>query len=710
MLDSDAAVTRLLRWWRLRRSGPPSSKTRKDVGRLQAEFQTMFENVALGIVITDENGRFVRTNAAYERFLGYEKGELIGRSARRVTHPDHYPLDLRMFGEMTRGERDSYQTDKRYIRKDGSEIWGRLTASIVTPPDSTARYFMGMVENIHEHRRISAQLDESRQHLELLNRRLQLYIDRAPLACVVWGADQLVRVWNPSAERMFGYSQAEAIGRNVYELTSTPEGLQVIEKVRKAVHSGEPHPDNLIVENRRKDGSRLHCHWHFTILRRPSGEVDAAISFAIDISARLQADQERRLLESQLRQAQKMQSLGTLAGGIAHDFNNILLAISGNTRLATEDLAPDHPAQISLAEISKASARASSIVNQILEFSRREESPQAPFDLRAIIEESASFLRAALGTRTVLRLTISPERPVILGDPAQIHQILVNLATNAAHAMGQQGGELGIELSQIEVKSSITLHFSQLEPGRYYRLSIRDRGVGMPPQLLERIFEPFFTTKPRGEGTGLGLAVVHGIVKSHRGAIDVETIVGDGSTFHVYFPAYEGAMPDTEREATIERGRGQCILYVDDEEPLVYLISRVLTRLGYEVVGFTDAQTALGVFRSDPKRFDAVITDLSMPGMSGSELAAQIKKLSPATPVVMTSGYVRNEDRETALEAGIRELVLKPNTVEELGGLLHRLLAQRGSASEIAGRMEERMPERAAGQEDSATPYTATSS
>ena len=657
-----------------------NSRSSRDVGRLEAEFSTMFESAALGIVITDENGRFVRTNAAYERFLGYAEGELVGHSARRVTHPDHYPHDLQMFGEMTRGERESYQVEKLYVRKDGSLIWGRLTASVVRPPHSDTMYFMGLVENIDEHKKISEQLDESRQRLIELKNRLQLYIDRAPLACIVWGADRIVRVWNPAAERMFGYTSAEAVGRNVYELTSTPEGLAVIEPVRAAAQEGRTHADNLIVQNRRKDGSRLQVHWHFTVMRHVSGEIDAVVAFAIDISARLEAEKERHVLESQLRQAQKMQSLGTLAGGIAHDFNNLLLAISGNTRLASEDLPPDHPAQISLGEIAKASVRASGVVNQILAFSRREECPQAPIDLRAIIEESTSLLRSALGGRISLEISIASEHHIILGDSAQIHQVLLNLATNAAHAMAQQGGVLTIELQLIELADSRTLALAQLAPGRYHRLSVRDQGGGMTPEVLERIFEPFFTTKPRGQGTGLGLAVVHGIVKGHRGAIDVETKPGFGTAFHVYLPAHEGAVVAAQSNSRPDKGSGQCVLYVDDEEPLVYLITRVLTRLGYEVVGFSDARAALQAFRAAPDRFDAIVTDLSMPSMSGSELAAEILQLAPDKPIVLTSGYVKPEEREAALAAGVRELVLKPNTVEELGAVLHKLLSDQRAA------------------------------
>jgi PAS domain S-box-containing protein len=522
-----------------------------------------------------------------------------------------------------------------------------------------------------------AQLAESRRALEEVNGRLAIYLANAPLACIVWGADQIVREWNPAAEAMFGYTAAEALGQNVYELTSTPEGLAVIDNVRKQRLAGrrEFH-EGVFVENRRKDGSRLHCEWHFTVVQDPDGAVDRVIAFGIDVTSRVRGEQERCVLEANLRQAQKMQSLGTLAGGIAHDFNNILLAISGNARLAMQELPADHPAQVSLTEISKAGMRASSIVNQILLFSRREEeSQQVPLDLHAIIEDSLNLLRATLPARIAIRTEVDPKAPMALGDASQIHQVLLNLATNAAYAMGEAGGTLLIELSPVEVDAEVARRSTDLRPGAYARISVKDTGVGMSPQIAERIFEPFFTTKPRGQGTGLGLSVVHGIMRAHGAAITLDTEPDRGSTFHVYLPAIPAtAAVAPPAPAVIERGEGQRILYVDDEEPLVYLLTRILERLGYAVTGFIDAQVALDAFKANPNAFDVVVTDLSMPGLSGHDLAREILKIRPALPVVMTSGYVRAADRELALRTGVKELVLKPDTAQALGEVLHRLL------------------------------------
>jgi PAS domain S-box-containing protein len=529
-----------------------------------------------------------------------------------------------------------------------------------------------------EQRKTQAQLDDSRRALEAASGRLALYLANAPLACIVWGTDQVVREWNPASERMFGYTAAEALGHNVYDLTSTPEGLAVIDEVRKQHAAGHEFKDGVVIENRRKDGSRLHCEWHFTVVNNPSGEPDSVIAFGIEVTARVRGEQERRILEANLRQAQKMQSLGTLAGGIAHDFNNILLAISGNARLAMQELPADHAAQVSLAEISKAGTRASSIVNQILLFSRREEeSQQSPLNLQAIIEDSLSLLRATLPARITIRTQLDPATPMALGDASQIHQVLLNLATNAAYAMSDAGGTLIIELARAEVDAELARRSSDLQPGTYACIVVKDTGVGMSPQVAERIFEPFFTTKPRGQGTGLGLSVVHGIMRAHGAAITLHTAPGAGSTFRIYLPAIPTPVPDTAPTPdAVERGEGQRILYVDDEEPLVYLLTRILERLGYAVSGFIDAQTALDAFRADPTAFDALVTDLSMPGLSGQELAQEVLKIRPTLPIVMTSGYVRPADRELALRTGVRELVLKPDTAQALGEVLHRLLKE----------------------------------
>jgi CheY-like chemotaxis protein/two-component sensor histidine kinase len=331
---------------------------------------------------------------------------------------------------------------------------------------------------------------------------------------------------------------------------------------------------------------------------------------------------------------------------------------------------------VSLREVTRAVQRASSIVNQILLFSRREDEPaHAPVQLCLLVEEALSLLRATMPAAIAFKPDLDHDVPLVLGDATQLHQVLVNLATNASYVMSQRGGKLSIQLRRFSVDQTEARAVPGLQAGQYVRLSVSDTGEGMSAAVMERIFEPFFTTKPQGQGTGLGLSVVHGIVAAHRGAITVNSTEGQGSTFHVYLPALlQPAAVSPTAVVSAQRGGGQHVLYLDDEEPLVYLVKRVLERLGYRVSGFTEPQEALQAFTAAPGSFDAVITDLSMPGLSGTDFAKQVLQLRADVPVIMTSGYVRTQDREAALHVGVRELVLKPNTVEELGGVLHKLL------------------------------------
>jgi PAS domain S-box-containing protein len=669
-----AWVAALTHWWRNWRRN-----RRAGAGLLQsieAQFAALLVNAEIGLAITDDHGTFLRTNAALQRFLGYDAGELGGRSMCALSHPQDAASHESLCAEMQTGKRSSYRVEQRFVRRDGSIAWGRLTVSALRTATGQGQRCAYLVEDITQERATQERLDATLLAASEANLRLKMYLQRSPLACILWDRNQIIREWNPAAEEMFGYSAVEAIGRGVYELTMMPDAMRVVERVCGELCVGREHPDGIVIDNRRKDGSRFTCHWHFTVIDAAQDGCDAVIAFGIDISSRLRGEQERRILEANLRHAQKMQSLGTLAGGIAHDFNNILLAISGNARLAVQELSPDHAAQVSLREVTRAANRAASIVNQILLFSRREDEPaHAPVQLSQLVSEALGLLRATIPARIAFKTDLQAQLPLVQGDAAQLHQVLVNLATNAAYAMSERGGRMSIELRRLLVDATDTRALSGLQPGQHVRLSVSDTGAGMSPAVVERIFEPFFTTKPQGQGTGLGLSVVHGIVAAHRGAITVNSIEGQGSTFHVYLPALlQPASASATAAVSVERGRGQHVLYLDDEEPLVYLVKRVLERLGYRVSGFTEPQEALQAFAAAPVAFDAVITDLSMPGLSGTDFAKQILQLRGDVPVIITSGYVRTQDREAALKAGVRELVLKPNTVEELGSVLHKLL------------------------------------
>jgi PAS domain S-box-containing protein len=404
------------------------------------------------------------------------------------------------------------------------------------------------------------------------------------------------------------------------------------------------------------------------IERDAQGVAMRIVGATVDVTARKEA-------EHALHQSQKIEALGTLAGGIAHDFNNILLAIAGNTRLAKQELPQEHPVQSMLTEIAKASARATDLVNRILTFSRQSECRREVLQLQPAVEDAIKLLRATLPAMIEITTNFAEGLPPVRADATQIHQIMINLVTNSAHAIGDgAAGRISISLDEVHVAHGSG---TSLKAGRYVRLSVADNGPGMDQATLDRVFDPFFTTKPVGRGTGLGLSVVDGIMRNHEGSVTATSEPGRGAIFKLCFPAVEvtpAAKPANAGNGfAAVQGQGRRVMYIDDEESLVYLVTRMLQKSGYRVTGFTDAEHALRVLRERPGEFDVIVTDLSMPGMSGFHVAQAIREIRAELPVVVTSGYVRAEDREAARKAGVRELVLKPNTVEELAGVLAKV-------------------------------------
>ena len=391
------------------------------------------------------------------------------------------------------------------------------------------------------------------------------------------------------------------------------------------------------------------------------------------------AERQRSQLETQLRQSQQMQALGTLAGGIAHDFNNLLTAIGGNTDLALTESTLTAPVKEHLTNFARRMRRASDLVKRILLFSRRQESDRRPIALAPVIDEAVKLLRASLPAMIDIRFSAGPGVHAAVADASQIHQVVMNLGTNAAHAMGEQGGVLQISLDRVNIGEPLAPPSAGLRAGAHLRITVSDTGTGMSPEILARLFEPFFTTKGTA-GTGLGLSVVHGIVADHDGAITVDSTIGQGSTFCVYLPAVEAdeARPPAEE---VVLGHGEHIMYVDDEKALVFVMTRLLERLGYRSTGYSDADEALQAFRTNPQEFDAVITDMAMPKMSGARLAHELRTVRPGVPVAIASGY-EGAEMEAAGRAGITRIA-KPVSMEVLSQALRALLERRGDVGDV---------------------------
>jgi PAS domain S-box-containing protein len=387
---------------------------------------------------------------------------------------------------------------------------------------------------------------------------------------------------------------------------------------------------------------------------------------------RLHLEEEGEKLQQQLRQAQKMDALGTLTGGIAHDFNNMLAAIIGFTELVADHVAEGSPEALHLKRVLEASLRGRDLIRQMLTYARQNEQEKKPLRLSGIVTETVEFLRASTPSTISIRVNITSESAPILGDPTQVQQILMNLCTNAAYAMREKGGVLDINLSDFSVSAS---HGSDgMKPGLYMRLLVRDTGMGMPPDILDKIFDPFFTTKKLGEGSGLGLSVVHGIVTQHDGYITVESEPGKGSVFTVYFPKItEEPAADPISDDELPTG-SERILFVDDEEALMEMGEDILAELGYEVTSRMNGREALALFKLDPSRFDLVITDQTMPEMTGVELVKEILALRPHMPIIMCTGFSYVIDADKARGAGIKAFALKPLTKREIAKTIRNVL------------------------------------
>jgi signal transduction histidine kinase/ActR/RegA family two-component response regulator len=382
---------------------------------------------------------------------------------------------------------------------------------------------------------------------------------------------------------------------------------------------------------------------------------------------------DKQLLEQQLRQAQKMEAIGTLAGGIAHDFNNILSAIIGFTELTLEDIPQDENLSDNLNEILIASGRAKDLINQILTFSRRSENELQPISLTLVAKEIVKLLRATLPTTIKIEQNFASDQ-LIMADATQIHQLIMNLCTNANHAMQKDGGILSISVMEWDLDETDITNLTELRPGRYLKLAVSDTGHGIPKNVLERIFDPFFTTKKNQEGTGLGLSVVHGIVKSQKGAIRVESHENIGTTFIIYFPIVENSNFQLEKSQTQSAGGSEHILMVDDEPAIIKAVSKMLTRLGYKVTSQTDSVKALEIFKKQPDQFDLVLTDLTMPQLTGEKMAAQIIELRPGIPIILCTGFSASTTKEELLTAGITTIVNKPIVKEKLAETIRNTL------------------------------------
>jgi PAS domain S-box-containing protein len=511
--------------------------------------------------------------------------------------------------------------------------------------------------DIEARKKVEAALRESEE-------RYRGLLGAWPDPTIVRDPEGVVTYVNDAFERTYGWRREEVLGKPLHAVMPEEEDLPSLPALQDLSEMVDSEPNET--HRRTKDGHSLIVRINVAVLRDTLGKQVASLAIHRDVTRHV-------AMEAYIAQTQKMEAIGTLAGGIAHDFNNILTAVTGFTQYALSKTR-EPEVQEDLQAVLLSSKRATELVRQILTFSRQRPQQEAqPVQVKLLVKEGLNFLRASIPATIQMQQNIESESSV-LANPSEIQRILVNLCTNAALAMGDEGGVLKVSLEDVELDAAFVANNWDVVPGRYLRLTVSDTGCGMTAEVKERIFEPFYTTRADGQGSGLGLSVVHGIVKARNGTVSVASEPGKGSTFEVYLPvvkqegvadveAYEASEPGTER-----------ILFVDDELTIVLMTEKMLGHLGYEVSGFTSSLKALEVFRSDPRAFDLVISDLTMPGLTGDVLAERIRALRPDIPVILCTGYDEKRMVEKAENLGIDEFVIKPVVGAQLTRLIRKVM------------------------------------
>ncbi|MCK8603602.1 hybrid sensor histidine kinase/response regulator [Desulfoferrobacter suflitae] len=630
----------------------------------EEKYRTLVDNSPIGIYRTTpgETGAYLSANPALLKMLGFESFEDLQQTtpAQQYIHP----AERRQFSERLLAA-GNLRAEHRLKKKDGTPIWGSITARVIKGEDGECVYFDCTMEDTTDRKLAEKALVESEaKYRAIVEDQTELVSRFLP--------DGTLTFVNQAYCRFFEENAAELVGQKFWH--HVPAADQ--EMFRQYLSGFSPQKSVNTIEHRvvNRRGEIFWQQWNDRAIFNEEGDIIEFQAVGRDITERKVAEQEKQKLEAELRHAQKMEAIGTLAGGIAHEFNNILGIILGNAELAADDIPQWNPAKLNLDQIKTASLRAKDIVQQLLTFSRKREENRRPIDLVLVVEEAVKFLRSSIPTSIEIRSNISNEECIITADPTQIQQIMINLSTNAAHAMEDRGGILQFSLQKSTLSEANGENEPKLDAGRYVVLEVSDTGGGIPAAVVNRIFDPYFTTKEAGKGVGMGLAVVHGIVQSHGGHILVESGREAGTKFKLFFPATDAAMdPAEEQHEDIPRGTER-ILFVDDDESLAQLGTLQLESLGYHVTAQTNPQKALEMFRSNPDRFDLIITDMTMPGMTGDRLIAEILGIRPNLPAILCTGFSERIDEERALMLGAREYALKPVGRKQLAMIIRKVL------------------------------------
>ncbi len=639
-------------------------------------FEALFASIPLPLLVLDEHDMVIQANAmAHNAFQPTERDRLLVSFMPLVCESHADRVCNAFIAARERGGSEVHEVV--FIVNDDVHLCGDLHIACIEIPQKKGPPIAQFLCAVVDQGPLLAErlaLQERNKQLFASERRLESVINSSLDAILCVDNAQRITVFNPTAAALFTCASEDALGSPLERfLPDAAQALAFASLTTQAV-LGEMTACTA-------SGKQLAVEVSVAFVQHGGGETTTTV-FARDLTSRKKAEAHRSELEAQLRESHKMQAVGTMAGGIAHDFNNIVGAILGNVELARTDCPESSQVLESLLEIEKAGRRARDLVRQILTFSRNEPPTRCAVPAAEVIFDTERLLRVTLPPAIALHSHIAPQLPALLGDATQVEQALFNLTTNAVHAIGDARG-------MIQVTANLALPDQRLSDrlglplASYVALSVQDNGPGMDAATVQRIFEPFFTTKPVGQGTGLGLAVVHGVMRTHGGAVDVFSMPGEGSRFTLYFPVAGSSAPALATPAPrrpalntgpVDGAPSRHVMYVDDDQALVFLVQRLLRRRGYEVSGFTDPREALVALQTQPQRYDLLVTDYNMPGFSGVDLVHAAIALRPELPVALASGYVTVEIEKAALAAGARALIHKPNDVEELCTTVDQLL------------------------------------
>ncbi|MBI4774281.1 MAG: PAS domain S-box protein [Deltaproteobacteria bacterium] len=647
----------------------------------EEKYRSILENIEEAYYEGDLAGNFTFVNPAACRLLGYGEEEMIGMNNRRYTDPEDANEMLEIFKEVYRtGKPAAYHTYE-VIRKDGAKRVVEGSSSLMRDANGKPIGFRGLVRDTTEEIRSREVLHQSRE-------RLALAVDISGARIWEWNLKTDEFKLDDRILTDLGYALKESPlkSADVKAITDS-SALPGIEAGLIEHFRGETSVYDHEYRIRTRSGEYRWIHNRGKVVKwDQQAKPELMVGSMIDVTDRKRADEARENLEAQLRQAEKMQAIGTLAGGIAHDFNNILGVIIGQAEMIEMfDAKKDANLLSRVRELIKAADRAKELVEQILAFSRQRAQKIEPVQLSSIVKEAAKFLRATIPSTIEIRQTIHGPTGKVSADPTQMHQILMNLCANAAHAMRESGGILELELNEVHLDETAAGHIDGITPGPYLKLSVTDTGHGMDPDIQKRIFVPYSTTKKAGEGTGLGLSVVHGIVKLHGGGISVFSRPGFGTTFSVYLPRIRSEAEEGRRAGTSAHvaSGNERILFVDDEADLSKIAKEMLARLGYQVTAETSSTNALNLFKAKPTQFDLVITDLTMPKLSGLQLAQELTRIRSDIPIILCTGFSDGSVVEKAKGVGIRSFLNKPVGVRTLSKVVRQTLDDRNSVQMV---------------------------